>query len=476
MLVNALRKITPSVQPAKPVSTGKGKIVVASQSDVPLPGESRFVVAKVSRGLAELLNSAGYQVSTFVGEAAPGSRHLTIRTSQLGEKLSFDVDYKGTEGELISSTELNGKLKDLARIYHVLPQAIVYGLDVNISSLEPKKSARRPTNSTLAFAEYIYAGTKLETSSYQEAVAALDRATAADPKFAMAYWALSRVEIRQGNKPAADRYMAQAQQIDPDHQRVPLGSAGDQLHILPDLMNSLRLSNTQITESGVGYLKASSDAFRLSLHVWTFRNDKFGMRVLEQTNVYGTTARDELLRDSKSLLGVNGGYFHSSDKKLSPSGILVADKVIRSRAKNKYTAALVEFNGRTDVIWMKDAKPLESYSMFVQTGPMLVDAQGVNGILETDQSDRANRTAICVKGADIRVIVLTGEDGFGVTLRDLGALLSEKSVNGGLECDRAVNLDGGWSTQAAYRSGAKIMNVGAQRKVQSVLAIRSRST
>src|SRR5262245_23966030 len=79
----------------------------------------------------------------------------------------------------------------------------------------------------------------------------------------------------------------------------------------------------------------------------------------------------------------------------------------------------------------------------VQVGPLVVDPGGKNGIVRNDL-DRQRRSAICLLPDGLTVIVLV--DG-GLSLHELGEVLASPEVDGGFGCDRALNLDGGPSTQ-----------------------------
>ena len=98
--------------------------------------------------------------------------------------------------------------------------------------------------------------------------------------------------------------------------------------------------------------------------------------------------------------------------------------------------------------------PREGLQSAVQCGPLLVDPGGRMGIRRND-FDRQNRTAICLRPGSIVVVVAEG----GLSLFELAEVLSASQANGGLGCDVALNLDGGPSTQAVFRSEKERMAV-----------------
>ena len=77
---------------------------------------------------------------------------------------------------------------------------------------------------------------------------------------------------------------------------------------------------------------------------------------------------------------------------------------------------------------------------------MLVDPGGVNGI-RTPGGEHAARTAVCLQ--DDKAIIAMVTTG-GMFRYDIGALLAAPEEDGGLGCERAINLDGEPSTQAVF--------------------------
>jgi len=128
-------------------------------------------------------------------------------------------------------------------------------------------------------------------------------------------------------------------------------------------------------------------------------------------------------------------------------------------------AVLYQGNGKIDIAWSKDTGTFAQAPDAVQAGPMVVDPGGKNGVYRND-FNRHDRTAVCTNNAAVVVVVVKG----GLSLFELGALLSAAEKDGGFACDKAINLDGGPSTQASLAAGEQSIEIeGTWRSQNAVL-------
>ena len=104
-----------------------------------------------------------------------------------------------------------------------------------------------------------------------------------------------------------------------------------------------------------------------------------------------------------------------------------------------------------------------------QSGPLLVDPGGVFGIGSND-FNRVPRSAVCVAGDKVVFAVVEG----GLSLFELAKLLIASPAQGGFGCERALNLDGGPSTQASLAAGNGTFEVAGKWNVLSALGVRRR--
>ena len=68
------------------------------------------------------------------------------------------------------------------------------------------------------------------------------------------------------------------------------------------------------------------------------------------------------------------------------------------------------------------------------------------------------------------IIVITG----GLSLYETGELLASPEADGGFGCDRALNLDGGPSTQASFAWEAEVLEIPGRWKVPNALLLVAR--
>jgi hypothetical protein len=465
VLVNALRgarisadaKTTPSIL-LKSIRTSK------------LSEEAIYVEGKIHRNIAELFNDAGHVVSAppLTVESTPKGRHNTLNliVSQFENNISAELQFEDAEGKIISNAEITGPIKELVEIYKSIPAALIYELDIDNVTLKIKNSAKLQTRNTLAYAHYLYAARKLQNNSQTDSEQHLTRATQIDPSFAMAYWALGEITH---NEDLIKRAVA----IDPDHGRISLASLANQDNPVPSLTNAIKAAQWRRLPSGLGYLHISDPAFGIELRAWSLTPAEFNVSIVEQSTSFGSPVSEHLKR-GPGVLAVGGGFFNKDSKgRLTPAGLLVVDGTIRNSSKGTASGVLaIRKGGKPEILWAKDISPLTQYQFLVQSGPVLVEKNGVNGI-KRDDFDRLNRTAVCSRLSDFLVIDIHGKANRGLSLFQLASILGSPQSDGGLNCTMALNLDGGPSTQAAYRDGGEVKTVSGLWKVNNSILVSS---
>ena len=101
----------------------------------------------------------------------------------------------------------------------------------------------------------------------------------------------------------------------------------------------------------------------------------------------------------------------------------------------------------------------------LQAGPIVVEPDGSPGIRSSKNDKRYDRTAVCLRGGAVVVVVVEG----GLTLLDLAQFLSTPQAAGGAGCNIAISLDGGGSTQALFRTGGHRLLIPGQTTVNNAL-------
>lgn len=167
-------------------------------------------------------------------------------------------------------------------------------------------------------------------------------------------------------------------------------------------------------------------------------------------------------------LAVNGGYFDYRDtpngRTLVPTGLVIADGS-RLAGYRGGSGVLYDTGKGIGIAWAKDRKAWAGAVEALQVGPLLVDPGGQPGIRRQD-GPRARRSAVCATAeGEIAVVVVTS----AISLYDFAEVLADTSP-GGFACERAINLDGGPSTQVFGRFGKTVIDLpGGSRVVNAVV-------
>jgi uncharacterized protein YigE (DUF2233 family) len=208
--------------------------------------------------------------------------------------------------------------------------------------------------------------------------------------------------------------------------------------------------------------------YEVSLHVWSFDQTHFDLKVRQQARA-GGQAIDEFMTDSGDVLAINGGFFDiDSRERLTPSGLLIVDGTLVRDLTDKGSGVVFATADGVGIVRRQDFRAVRVVHA-VQSGPLLVDPGGKLGIYKED-FDRQSRSAICLDGDAIRVVMVEG----GLSLLEFARVLSSPREAGGLSCEVALNLDGGPSTQAVARIGAQELSLVGRWRIQNALVISRR--
>lgn len=160
-----------------------------------------------------------------------------------------------------------------------------------------------------------------------------------------------------------------------------------------------------------------------------------------------TATAQQMLERHGLLLAVNSSYFGEQNELLGYARR--GSEVLNSEVEREsFLTALFGWDGKKAyIIHRDDALPPEAKVLF-QCGPRLVwDSRAVAGLEKTRM---ANRTALAVDAQGRVCLMVMG--GFArTTLAELPDLLMAPVEKGGLGAVRAMNLDGGKSTQLCVK-------------------------
>jgi uncharacterized protein YigE (DUF2233 family) len=155
---------------------------------------------------------------------------------------------------------------------------------------------------------------------------------------------------------------------------------------------------------------------------------------------------------------------------MTPSGLLIVEgHVLRGVQPKAGSGVLVVTAGRVMIERSKDFLIPPDATSGLQSGPLLVDPGGVLGIGSND-SNRVPRTTVCLADGNVLIVVVEG----GLSLYEVAELLVAPSKQGGFGCERALNLDGGPSTQASLAAGGQSMEVAGEWNLLSAVQVRQR--
>lgn len=187
------------------------------------------------------------------------------------------------------------------------------------------------------------------------------------------------------------------------------------------------------------------------------------LRVLQGT----TRAVGQWRKDAKAVATINGGFFDKDGKTL---GLRIADGKKKSNLHNANWG--VFFLERTSqgklvpkIIHTRDYKQNKSaarnITQALQCGPRLV----VNGKTTDLKPQTARRTGIGIQ-KDGKVVIAVSDS--ALLFEDWAKLWTQRD---GLNCENALNLDGGGSTQLSLQTHAKSVEVTGAWPVPDIIAV-----
>ncbi len=203
------------------------------------------------------------------------------------------------------------------------------------------------------------------------------------------------------------------------------------------------------------------------LHVYRLAQKSVEMRVLEQLGPSGSAA-DQVGAAAKASLVINGGFWWiKDDASLAPNGLLIVDGKKRAPSKKCSVCGGVLYADKNGAHLERSgtAVPAKGTQTALQSGPVLVAPGGKVGMRKAGGPE-AGRSVICLAGDSIYVFAIFNP----LTLQETGQLLQAPAAEGGFGCDRAINLDGGTSTQVYVDLPGHKAMIGIPRPVQNFVA------
>ncbi len=192
----------------------------------------------------------------------------------------------------------------------------------------------------------------------------------------------------------------------------------------------------------------------------------FSFRMMQQPPpLEMATSIADLLRPSKAVAGVNGGYFDT--QRFTPSGLLISNGVSYGTMEvaNPHEGTFLIKDGNPALLPANEIQTTAGVSELVQCSPMLVRAGKAVGGFGDESGPRLPRTFIATDGKNKWAIGVCRK----TSLSSLARMLASPKVITEFKVERALNLDGGpssgfWSrdqhgAEDSDKEGTRVQNI-----------------
>lgn len=155
------------------------------------------------------------------------------------------------------------------------------------------------------------------------------------------------------------------------------------------------------------------------------------------------TSIADILTKSGAVIAVNGGYF---SPEIKPMGLRMSQGQVLNKPRSiSWWGIFYLNNSRPNIVSPRDFQPNKSTSFAIQAGPRLV----IDGEIPKLAAGVADRSALGIT-REGKIIVLATEN-LNLSTKDLAEIMRASEKDDGLNCVKALNLDGGHSTQLYTR-------------------------
>ena len=174
-----------------------------------------------------------------------------------------------------------------------------------------------------------------------------------------------------------------------------------------------------------------------------------------------------VMRRTRGLAGVNGGYF---DPQNAPVGLLISDgKLIAPFRKARLlSGVLVAGKGRVELLRAGEYSSRKTVTTALQCGPFLVD--GGTAVAGLNATKPARRTFVLTAAPDRAALGFCSP----VTLAQLGEILATARLAPDLKVQRALNLDGGSSSAFWFAGERGVTSISEQKTVRNFVVITAK--
>jgi exopolysaccharide biosynthesis protein len=207
---------------------------------------------------------------------------------------------------------------------------------------------------------------------------------------------------------------------------------------------------------------ASETGEEARLNLALFSTKSVTLRVID--NPTGADDLAAIVRRTRAVAGVNGGYFDPQDV---PLGLLISDgKLIAPLRKARLlSGVMVAGKGRIELLRYAEYSPKKNAVAALQCGPFLVDgSRPVPGLNDV----RSARRTFVLTGAGDRAAL-----GYcsSVTLAEAGEILAAPGIVPDLKVQRALNLDGGSSSAFWFNGVEAPFSIRELKRVRNFVVV-----
>ena len=328
-----------------------------------------------------------------------------------------------------------------------LGQALLDGLAINWNTLEPLNLSNvcKPIAKAL-----LIAAEQIEEVQRKNAIAIMKRAIDLDNRCATAFWYLGQLLEANGETNEASEMEKVANSIDLEHPRI-----NTRIKPTESLARSIAAGTWKELTTGMSTLKVTQAEYKIDFYVWRLDPRHFRLRIVNQESEFGHDASWFRLH-SGAIFAVNAGRFKlDPGHRLSAAGLVVVNGI-------KLSDAWPEIRGGVLAIWDDDIRIIPatangygrlSAPFAVQATPVMIEPGGKWSMVTNDY-DRQARVAVCLLPNNLVAIVVV--TGYGLSLWEFATLLHRGNPGQKLNCDSAIALDGGPSTQVSWDGSDKL--------------------
>lgn len=237
-----------------------------------------------------------------------------------------------------------------------------------------------------------------------------------------------------------------------------------------DAVNALQSAQARQVEPGLEVLEAASP-LGTQITALTLSPDFFSFSVALQQHPKGERA-DIVGKREGAALAVNGGFFRlAADGSLKPVGLLVKNNAAFSAPWPEDGGYLAVFPEGLRIVPTGAGRP-EGAVDLIQSRPVLIEPGG-KWAMRRNLALQENRTIVCTRaGGEIVLVLISGA---GLSLYEAGWLMRSPAWGGWFDCDAAMALDGGGSTQLYYDRNTDL-SIEGETPVQNFFIARRKGS